>query len=234
MDPVSYDKFYKEGGWSSRPWEWRVELMEKNVFPYIGKHKEVPGSELDFQGNDPSILPLDTRKKRILDIGCGMGQDASLLAEAGHDVTGIDSSPVGIKYAKRQYPNVKFICNDLAKQKFKKKFDVIFSRGMSWYHYELLGVNSNGIDVPKETKRLFTFLKKGGIFILAIATDFTGTKRSSDRTPDSIFINNKLDDYIKLFSQFGEIIYVANWEGKKLKTQADTKGSGGIYIITRK
>ena len=200
-----YDKFYSKGGWGDkRNWEWRRDMAKKCIFPALSK--------------------------KILDIGCGMGQDAFLLAEYGHDVTGIDISLEGIKYGRKHYPKVKFICNDLAKQEFKKEeFDVIFARGMSWYHYGLLGVNKNGVNVPKETKRLFKFLKKGGIFTLGIATDFSGTKRHNDST-----LNNRLEDYTKLFSQFGKIVSITDWDGKVIKTQEDTDGAKNIFITTKK
>jgi len=203
-----YDKFYKDGGWSHKPMDCRKAVARINILPQIGNWSS----------------------KKVLDIGCGMGQDASVIAEDGHYVTGIDLSSEGIEYAKVHFPSVKFICDDLAKHEFVEgEFDVIFSRGMSWYHYELSGINRNGVDVLKETNRLFKFLKKGGIFILGIATHFDGTVRPGGQT-----LNNKLEDYTGLFSQVGEIIHVSDWAGRKLKTKKDTEGRKNIYVITKK
>jgi 2-polyprenyl-3-methyl-5-hydroxy-6-metoxy-1,4-benzoquinol methylase len=48
------------------------------------------------------LLDLDSVKgKRVLDIGCGSGQYAVLLAQKGAIVTGIDLSPVGIELAQK-------------------------------------------------------------------------------------------------------------------------------------
>jgi 2-polyprenyl-3-methyl-5-hydroxy-6-metoxy-1,4-benzoquinol methylase len=47
---------------------------------------------------------LDLNSARILDVGCGQGCDALLLARAGHDVTGIDLPP----------SSVAFVCEDAA------------------------------------------------------------------------------------------------------------------------
>jgi len=43
-----------------------------------------------------AMVPSDT-PLRILDVGCGTGLNAALLAERGHDVYGIDLSPVAIE-----------------------------------------------------------------------------------------------------------------------------------------
>jgi len=44
----------------------------------------------------------------VLDAGCGPGFIAAQLARLGHRVTGIDSSPAGIRLARIAYPDVRF------------------------------------------------------------------------------------------------------------------------------
>ena len=58
----------------------------------------------------PSIVALLPRHPRlqILDAGCGSGVIASRLAGLGHDVTGVDSSPDGIRLARQAYPRVRY------------------------------------------------------------------------------------------------------------------------------
>lgn len=52
------------------------------------------------------------RVLRVIDIGCGNGAVASLLAEEGHLVTAVDASPDGIAIASVAYPHVRFeICS---------------------------------------------------------------------------------------------------------------------------
>lgn len=51
---------------------------------------------------------------RVLDLGCGTGQFASLLFDRGFkDYTGIDFSPVAIKTARKCCPGFKFVIRDL-------------------------------------------------------------------------------------------------------------------------
>lgn len=46
--------------------------------------------------------------KRILDFGCGTGASTRLLAEAGHNVTGVDASESGIRVARSLVTNATF------------------------------------------------------------------------------------------------------------------------------
>ncbi len=36
-------------------------------------------------------------KLKVLDLGCGQGRDALMIARKGHEVLGVDVSPTGIK-----------------------------------------------------------------------------------------------------------------------------------------
>jgi 2-polyprenyl-3-methyl-5-hydroxy-6-metoxy-1,4-benzoquinol methylase len=56
-----------------------------------------------------SACPPDAR---ILDMGCGNGALTATLARAGWRVTGIDTSPSGIRIAQRTYSNVDFFRAD--------------------------------------------------------------------------------------------------------------------------
>lgn len=50
---------------------------------------------------------------RVLDVGSGTGRPtAETLAAAGHDVRGIDVSPVMVELAARQVPKATFVCAD--------------------------------------------------------------------------------------------------------------------------
>ncbi|MDQ1254691.1 MAG: hypothetical protein QG646_3961, partial [Euryarchaeota archaeon] len=68
----------------------------------------------------------------ILDIGCGRGENAMMLAMNGFDVTGIDLAEIAISDAKakaaERHVNVNFVVGDVLRmdQLFKEsEFDVI-------------------------------------------------------------------------------------------------------------
>jgi SAM-dependent methyltransferase len=55
-------------------------------------------------------LPRD-RSRRVLDLGCGLGGTAALIAEGGYGhVSGVDVDPETIAYARLTYPEQSFYC----------------------------------------------------------------------------------------------------------------------------
>jgi SAM-dependent methyltransferase len=76
--------------------------------------------EKAFAGSEPhrrSLEGLLARLRpgsRVLDVGSGTGRPtASTLAAAGHDVLGVDVSPVMVELAARQVPEAAFRCADI-------------------------------------------------------------------------------------------------------------------------
>jgi len=65
--------------------------------------------------------------EKILDVGCGTGQLADIIHNAGALVTGIDASPEMIKKARENYDDIKFFVRDAADFSFEEKFDAAFS-----------------------------------------------------------------------------------------------------------
>lgn len=73
---------------------------------------------------------------RILDLGCGTGSLAVLLAEQGHVLTGVDLSPRMIEAAKdkaaRHETDVTFVVGDAAEPPASGPFDVVLARHVVW------------------------------------------------------------------------------------------------------
>ncbi|MGD9827478.1 MAG: methyltransferase domain-containing protein [Hyphomicrobiaceae bacterium] len=204
-----YAKFYADGGWRYDRARERTFLQERIIEP----------------------LGLKTSMK-IIDLGCGMGLFTSLFHELGFDIVGADMSETGIAHARQTYPGVRYVradAEEILRDTPPATYDVIFVRGMSWYHYELTSVNKLGVDVPARTRDLFTLLKPGGLFVLQIKTDFTG------RRPASGVYHCKVDEFRALFAPLGEIVLLTDWEGTPLETNEDGEKSGKkVIIATRK
>jgi trans-aconitate 2-methyltransferase len=65
--------------------------------------------------------------ERILDVGCGPGQLTALIAAAGAEVTGIDSSEAMIAEARKNYPALRFEHVDASRMKYDREFHAVFS-----------------------------------------------------------------------------------------------------------
>jgi SAM-dependent methyltransferase len=64
------------------------------------------GNDLDWEGlwTDPFLAPLrEAGARTILELGCGTGNDAARLADAGYSVTAIDLSGEAIQQARARY-----------------------------------------------------------------------------------------------------------------------------------
>jgi hypothetical protein len=65
------------------------------------------------------------RDKRVVDLACGIGYGAAVLADAGNRVLAIDKSTDAINYGSEHYAreNVRFHCEDLSKLKLGDEYD---------------------------------------------------------------------------------------------------------------
>lgn len=73
-------------------------------------------------------------KMKILDLGCGGGDQLKVFAQRGYDVVGIDMVPSLIDYAKNQFKenmlDGQFICKDMRDINYQEEFDAcIFLSG---------------------------------------------------------------------------------------------------------
>jgi ubiquinone/menaquinone biosynthesis C-methylase UbiE len=99
---------------------------------------------------------------KILDIGCGTGRPVcSTLADAGHDVFGIDVSDGMLQAARSNVKNARFEQIDYRNfEAEKESFDAI-----TVYFSFIAGVTQD--DIRDAFKKIYGWLKPGGIFVFA-------------------------------------------------------------------
>ncbi len=87
-------------------------------------------SDVPYEVENEIIKSMNWKNKQVIDVGCGTGFLASMIAKKGAKVLGIDYSKSAIDIAKKKYvhKNLEFQNIDF-KQNIKKKFDVIISIG---------------------------------------------------------------------------------------------------------
>jgi len=100
----------------------------------------------------------DAHQGKALVIGCGLGDDAMALAEAGYDVTGIDVSKTALDLAKARFPNTSI---DFKKQDifdYEETFDFVF---------EAFTIQSLPVEFrEKMVKAVVNTIAKGGKLLL--------------------------------------------------------------------
>lgn len=103
------------------------------------------------------------KKLSILDVGCGTGSHALILAKFGHKVTGVDLSDKMIKVAKKKAKESKikvdFKKGDARKTNLKKKFDVVLLM------FNVIGYQLKNEEVASVFKTAGRHLKKGGLLV---------------------------------------------------------------------
>ena len=99
----------------------------------------------------------------VLDVGCGTGENALFLAERGHEVWGVDSTPRAIEIARRKAQErdlpVTFLVQDaLALEDLGRTFDTIIDSGL--FH---------ALSDPERAcyvRSLAAALRPGGIYLM--------------------------------------------------------------------
>lgn len=99
----------------------------------------------------------------ILDLGCGTGNHALILAKRGSKVTGVDSSDrmieIARKKAKDKKIKVDFYQGDARKINLKKKFDIVLLM------FNVIGYQITNKDLLSVFQTANDHLKRGGLLI---------------------------------------------------------------------
>ena len=205
-----YNRKYAEGDFHYNP-EYERAWLQKHL---VERFELSPGS-------------------RVLDLGCGKGLHASLLADMGFKVFGVEKTVEGVKGAKERGSTAEFIqasAGDLATYFDEEYFDMIYCRGMSWFHRELHEVCPvTGVNVSEKVPGFFRFIKPGGLFVLQISTNFSGIH------PENDVHNNRLSEFVRLFEAHGEVVHKSNWSGVEVTSDEQAAAvKGNLVIATKK
>jgi SAM-dependent methyltransferase len=101
---------------------------------YIERFRAMARAGDDLAGEARFIDAMAPRGARILDAGCGPGRLGWYLADAGHQVVGVDVDPALIEAAEQDHPGPRWLVGDLAELDLPARgiadpFDVIVSAG---------------------------------------------------------------------------------------------------------
>jgi SAM-dependent methyltransferase len=108
------------------------------------------------------FLPRVPAPARLLDVCCGTGYLAGLLADAGYHVTGFDASPAMIELARARAPRARFEVAEAADFRTRARFDGALSTFDSLNHI------LDPADLGQAFRRVAAVLKPGAPFAFDI------------------------------------------------------------------
>ena len=123
----------------------------------------------------------------VLDLGCGPGNAAANMRDAGFDVTAIDASPEMVALGAARY-GLDITLGTFDDIKGTAIFDGV------WASFSLLHAARQ--DIPRHLKAIHTALKSGGIFVISVKTG-TGTSRDAIGRQYTYFEPDELDRLLR-------------------------------------
>lgn len=132
-------------------------------------------------------IPEKERKNiKVLDLGCGGGNNAKFFAENGFDIYGIDASKIAVEVSKERFELWKlkgnFTQGNFSDLPYKNNFfDIIIDR-------ESLCMN-NYSDIKKAIVEVHKKMKKGGIIISFIYNSFHSDKEFGQMVEPNTYDN---------------------------------------------
>ena len=182
--------------------------------------KRQSGEDLDWQGRwtDAFLEPLRrARARRVLELGCGTGNDAARLARAGFEVTAVDLSTEAIGLARRRYGRLAtFLVADITR-------DLPFRDGA----FDAVMANVSVHMFPWDTtKELFDdvrrILRPDGLFLFHVNAredrPLRARRRPIDRELEPNYVLEETGQRVRFFSAEDLRALLSGWEPAELES----------------
>jgi len=136
-----------------------------SVFGNYSRYYDLLYRDKDYRAEADYIHSLIEKHRpgarTLLDLGCGTGRHANLLAERGYDVVGVDRSPEMLAEARARAKGGKneFVEGDLRTVRLERQFDVVVSL------FHVMSYQTTNVDLLAGLATLRAHLAPGGLFI---------------------------------------------------------------------
>lgn len=97
--------------------------------------------------------------RTLLELGCGTGRHAALLAASGFEVTGVDRSEGMLAKARAAGPDCSFLCGDIRELNLGRRFDAVTSL------FHVMSYQTTDEDVAAALATAAAHLRSGGLFL---------------------------------------------------------------------
>jgi SAM-dependent methyltransferase len=95
-------------------WVRMTQADPQHSAAYIQRFRDLAAAGQDLAGEARLVDAMLRRGSRVLDAGSGTGRIGGFLADAGHDVVGVDGDPVLVAEAEKEHPRGRWMVGDLA------------------------------------------------------------------------------------------------------------------------
>lgn len=167
----------------------------------------------DFLDDLLEIAKDDSKKLKVLDIGCGEGKDAVYMAEHGYEVTAFDITESGIRktklLAEKRGVHVNAFVADINDFHIDDTFDIAYSTGTIQYLFDDC--------IEPFFKKIKSMIHVGGYIYLNVFVD----KPFLELPPD-------WDKEEKMWKTGQLFSYFADWEICKIEEVIFEDSSAGI------
>jgi SAM-dependent methyltransferase len=99
----------------------------------------------------------DSGVKRVLDLGCGTGGHAVILAQRGYDVVGVDRSAEMLRRARERGGPARFVSGDITGVNLEEEFDAVVIM------FAVLGYLTSNAEVECALRAARRHLRSGGV-----------------------------------------------------------------------
>jgi SAM-dependent methyltransferase len=127
---------------------------------YAYRGDDAPDDYKDYAAWVGLLVERLPRGSPVLDLGCGCGLPATKLLAERFDVTGVDFSEVQIDRARQLVPAARFVCGDIAEQRFAPNS---YAAVVSFYAIIHMPLEEH----PELFRRIAAWLRPSG-YLLAI------------------------------------------------------------------
>lgn len=179
---------------------------------------------LDKYSHDPTdfareVIKLFPTNAKILELGCGLGNDTIFFAQNGYFVLATDFSDEAIKQNQQRYsnPNLNFKIMDISKTfpLNRKEFDVVYARLSLHYFSDLV--------TRKVFKEIYRILKPSGLLCFMCKS-----------TNDPLYgKGKKIEEYMFIYKEhirhFFNEDYIEDCLGNSFKIESMESGTENLY-----
>ena len=185
-------------------------------------YKTTPITEMPWYspGLDEDLLDsldkLRLRSGTFLDLGTGPATQANKLGERGFKVTGTDISEEAVTLAKKAYPYIEFLQDDILHTHLTDKFDSILDRGC----FHVIDVNKRKI----YAENVFKLLNDSGRLFL---------KCFSNKMPDRGFGPHRLSGKM-INNTFGRLFTIEEIKETEFKNARNSNSPKALFVVMKK